>query len=86
MRRFLVDNLRHWVQHFHVDGLRLDATHALVDSRAQHLLAELAGAALAVGAAAGRTVLLVAEDDRNDPRVTAPPEAGGFGLDGTLVR
>ncbi len=82
VRRFIVDNLRHWVQHFHVDGLRLDATHALVDSRAQHILAELAGAALAAGAAAGRTVLLVAEDDRNDPRLTAPLEAGGFGLAG----
>ncbi|MGD9704145.1 MAG: malto-oligosyltrehalose trehalohydrolase [Acidimicrobiia bacterium] len=82
VRRYIIDNVRHWIEHYHVDGLRLDATHALVDSRAQHILAELAQEALALGAAVGRTILLVAEDDRNDPRITTAAEAGGYGLDG----
>ena len=42
MRRYIVDNALMWLRDYHVDGLRLDAVHALVDTRAMHILEELA--------------------------------------------
>ena len=41
MRRYIIDNALMWLREYHVDGLRLDAVHALVDTRATHLLEEL---------------------------------------------
>jgi maltooligosyltrehalose trehalohydrolase len=82
VRAYLLDNLRSWLVHFHMDGVRIDATHTLVDRRPRHVLAEMARAATAVGASEQRTIVLIAEDERNDPRLTRPEEAGGYGLDG----
>lgn len=81
VRRFFVDSARRWVREFHVDGLRLDAVHSIVDLTARPFLAELAEAVRAEAAARGRPVHLVAESNLNDPRVVTPEEAGGLGLD-----
>jgi maltooligosyltrehalose trehalohydrolase len=78
VRRFFIENALQWVQDFHVDALRLDATHALVDDSEPHFLAEL-GSVLRTEA--GRDVLLVAEDHRNLARLARPAVAGGLGLD-----
>ncbi len=80
VRRFLVDSALAWLRDFHIDGLRLDAVHALVDDRATHVLTELQVAVDALGAEVGRPLFLVAESDRNDPRTVTPREAGGTGL------
>lgn len=80
VRRFVIGNALRWLREFHVDGLRLDAVHALVDDRATHLLEELSAAVDAYAAACGRPLFLVAESDRNDPRTVTPREAGGLGL------
>jgi maltooligosyltrehalose trehalohydrolase len=80
VRRFLIDNARMWLRDFHVDGLRLDAVHALLDSRATHFLEELAVAVDGLAVAVGRPLFLVAESDRNDPRTVTAREAGGYGL------
>jgi len=61
-----------------VDGLRLDATHAIADDSRPHFLAELTSV---VRAAAGRDVLLIAEDERNIARMKMPADTGGYGLD-----
>lgn len=82
VRRWVVDNACAWLRDFHLDGLRLDAVHALVDHRATHLLEELATEVDALAAALGRPVFLVAESDLNDPRLVTPREAGGLGLTG----
>jgi maltooligosyltrehalose trehalohydrolase len=63
MRRYVVDNALFWLTEFRFDGLRLDATHALVDRTPKHVLRELAEAV----ASLEPKRLLVAEDDRNDP-------------------
>lgn len=76
VRRFFLDAALHWVRDFHVDGLRLDATHAIEDRSATHLLEQLAEEAKGVG----RPVVLIAESDANDPRVFRSPRQGGFGL------
>jgi maltooligosyltrehalose trehalohydrolase len=81
VRRFVVDNARHWVQEYHVDALRLDAVHGIFDLGARHVLTEIADAARAAGAAMGRTVVVIAESDQNDPRVVTPADRHGIGMD-----
>jgi maltooligosyltrehalose trehalohydrolase len=82
VREHVLGNAAHWFTRYHVDGLRLDATHALVDRTARHVLEELSTLTASLAAHVGRTLVLVAEDDRNDPRLSAPRDAGGLGLDG----
>ena len=80
VRAFIVDNALMWLRDYHVDGLRLDAVHALHDDGPVHILEELAQAADALSSDLGRPLSLVAESDLNDPRVILPREAGGYGL------
>jgi maltooligosyltrehalose trehalohydrolase len=68
-----------WVQEYHVDGFRLDAVHALHDTRAVHLLEEMATEVDALSARLGRPLVLVAESDLNDPRMISARGAGGTG-------
>jgi maltooligosyltrehalose trehalohydrolase len=79
VREFVVENALHWVHEYHVDGFRLDATHAIVDGSPRHVLAELADRARA--SAGSRTLLFVAEDDRNLTSIVEPTSAGGWGFD-----
>jgi maltooligosyltrehalose trehalohydrolase len=81
VRRFIIDNALMWLRDFHVDGLRLDAVHALHDERALTLLEELAAEVAALSAQLGRPLWLIAESDRNDPRTVTPRAARGLGLD-----
>ena len=82
VRRYILDNLRMWFEEFHVDGLRLDAVHALPDRSPTHLLEEMAVVTAQVAAARRKPLFLVAESDLNDTRLVTPREAGGYGLDG----
>jgi maltooligosyltrehalose trehalohydrolase len=77
VREFVIRNALFWVHEYHVDGLRLDATHAIIDDSPKHLLQELAER---VHASADRPIVLIAEDERNDRRLLLPPP-DGFGLD-----
>ncbi|MBW4721207.1 malto-oligosyltrehalose trehalohydrolase [Saccharothrix obliqua] len=80
VRRYVVDNALGWLRDFHVDGLRLDAVHALVDRGAVHVLEQLAVEVDALSAAVGRPLTLIAESDLNDARLVSAREAGGYGL------
>ncbi|MFJ4851026.1 MULTISPECIES: malto-oligosyltrehalose trehalohydrolase [unclassified Streptomyces] len=80
VRDFLVGSALAWLRDYRLDGLRLDAVHALVDTRAVHLLEELSTAVDALSASLGRPLFLVAESDRNDPLTTTPRDAGGLGV------
>ncbi len=80
VRRFIIDNAVMWLRDFHVDGLRLDAVHALFDDRAVTLLEELSAEVSAWSTRLGRPLWLIAESDRNDPLTVTPREAGGLGL------
>ena len=81
VRRFFIENALMWIRQFHVDALRLDAIHAIVDPSPRPFLAELAGAVHAAADELGRPAYLIAENNRNDPRIFQPPTAGGYGLD-----
>ena len=80
VRRFFCDNALMWLRDYHVDGLRLDAVHAFLDSSALPFLEQLAEEVAALEAELGRELVLVAESDRNDPRLVRPREAGGLGM------
>lgn len=79
-RRFVVDNALRWFRDFHVDALRLDAVHALVDDSEQHVLAQLADETAALASELGRPLGLVAESDLNDARMVTPTGSGGLGM------
>jgi len=79
VRRFFVENALHWVHEYHIDGLRLDATHAMQDDSPVHFLAELT---TTVRERTDRPVVFVAEDHRNLAQMLRPAGEGGWGLDG----
>ncbi|WP_131740088.1 malto-oligosyltrehalose trehalohydrolase [Actinomadura roseirufa] len=81
VRAFVVQNALMWLRDYHVDGLRLDAVHAIADQRAVHVLEELEGAVASLSAHLGRELFLIAESDLNDPRMVTSRDAGGYGLD-----
>ena len=81
VRRFVIDNALMWLRDYHVDGLRIDAVHAIVDTSAIHLLEQLAVEVEELAAEVGRPLHLIAESDLNDPRLIRGREAGGYGLD-----
>ena len=80
VRRYILDNAAMWLRDYHLDGLRIDAVHALVDERAIHLLEEMSVEVRALGAQLHKPLFLIAESDLNDPRVVTAPEAGGLGM------
>ncbi|GAA4670305.1 malto-oligosyltrehalose trehalohydrolase [Frondihabitans cladoniiphilus] len=86
VRAYISDNTQLWLDTYHVDALRLDAVHALVDDSDLHLLEELAIRAARLAAHVGRPKVLIAESDKNDASLVTPREAAGrsgaaFGLD-----
>ncbi|MEE2521205.1 malto-oligosyltrehalose trehalohydrolase [Pseudarthrobacter sp. J75] len=82
VREYILDNAAMWLRDYHVDGLRLDAVHALKDERAVHLLEELGALGDEVTAQTGLPRTMIAESDLNNPRLIYPRNAQGYGLDG----
>ncbi|HEY6745467.1 MAG TPA: malto-oligosyltrehalose trehalohydrolase [Mycobacteriales bacterium] len=80
VRRYILDNALMWLHEFHVDGLRLDAVHALVDLGALHILEEMTIEVDALSTHLRRPLTLIAESDLNDPRLVRSRDAGGYGL------
>ncbi|WP_326807335.1 malto-oligosyltrehalose trehalohydrolase [Streptomyces sp. NBC_01775] len=80
VRSYLIGSALAFLRDYQLDGLRLDAVHALADTRAQHFLAELSEAVDTLAAHTGRPLFLIAESDLNDPRTTAPRSVNGHGL------
>jgi maltooligosyltrehalose trehalohydrolase len=79
VREFIIDNALHWIREYHVDGLRLDATHALIDESGRHVVEELAAEARR---AAAWPIVIHAEDHRNLTSIVEPADRAGWGLDG----
>lgn len=81
VRNYFIENALYWLRDYHLDGLRLDAVHAIYDFGAKHFLAELAEKVKALEEQQERQVYLIAESDLNDVRVINPPQRGGYGID-----
>ncbi len=81
VRAYIIENAIMWCRDYHVDGLRLDAVHALLDNRAIHILEELKTEMQVLSTALSKPISLIAESDMNNPRVISPVEAGGYGID-----
>jgi maltooligosyltrehalose trehalohydrolase len=81
VRRYFTENALYWVKECHIDALRLDAVHAIMDKSPHPFLAELAEAVHGEAARLKRPVHLMAEDDLNDAALIRPPRLGGYGLD-----
>jgi maltooligosyltrehalose trehalohydrolase len=80
VREFFIANAEYWIEEYHFDGLRLDATHRIYDDSDDHILAAIGRRVRA--AAAGRETFIAAENDDRTVRIAQPPVAGGYGLDG----
>lgn len=81
VRNFFIQNALHWFRNYHIDGLRIDAIHSILDSSAKPFLQELTEKIEEFSLHQGRKYYLIAESDLNDSKVIKPKEIGGFGFD-----
>jgi maltooligosyltrehalose trehalohydrolase len=79
VREYFVANAGYWVDEYHFDGLRLDATQSIFDDSPEHILAAVARRVREAGG--GRATLLVAENEPQHVKLVRPPDRGGYGLD-----
>src|SRR5207248_1225956 len=78
-REFFVANAGYWIDEYHLDGLRLDATQAIFDRSEDHIIAAVARQVRSAGR--GRTTFVVAENEPQHAKLARPAERGGYGLD-----
>lgn len=81
VRKYFIGNALGWFEDFHIDALRLDATHSIVDISALPFLRELSEETLHLSDQLNRRLYLIAENDRNDVAFVQPVDSGGLGLD-----
>lgn len=80
VREFFASNAAYWIDEFHLDGLRLDATQTIHDGSPEHVITTIVRSARA--AARGRDLVIVAENEPQDVGLVRAPQAGGYGVDG----
>jgi len=80
VREFFITNARYWIEEFHFDGFRFDATQSIFDSSEEYIIGAIARAARA--AAGDRSIVLFAENERQEPKLARPQEQGGDDVDG----
>ena len=81
VRRFFIENALYWLEDCHIDALRLDAVHAILDFSARPFLEELARTVHRAAERLNRRIYCIAESALNDTRIIRPRELGGFALD-----
>jgi maltooligosyltrehalose trehalohydrolase len=81
VRRFFLENALYWIEECHIDALRLDAVHAIVDFSARPFLEMLARAVQHAAERLNRRIYCIAESALNDTRIVRPRQLGGFALD-----
>jgi maltooligosyltrehalose trehalohydrolase len=79
VREFIIANAGYWIDEFHIDGLRLDATQQIFDTTSPHVLAEIT--CRAREAARERRIIIVAENEPQHVKLIRPPDQGGYGMD-----
>ena len=82
VRELFVANAGYWIDEFHLDGLRLDATQSIFDDSPRHVLHDIGDRVRAAGARlGGRSTVIVNENEPQESRLVRPVDAGGYGLD-----
>jgi maltooligosyltrehalose trehalohydrolase len=79
VREFFLANARYWIEEYHLDGLRLDATQNLFDTSPDHIIAAIGREVRA--AARGRSTIIVAENEPQRTQLVRPAARGGYDLD-----
>jgi maltooligosyltrehalose trehalohydrolase len=79
VREFYEANARHWISEYHLDGFRFDATHAIRDGSADHILAQVCRGARE--AAGRRRIYLICENEPQEAKIVRPAERGGYAMD-----
>jgi len=79
VREYFVTNAKYWIEEFHLDGFRFDATQAILDDSEDHILAAIAREARAAGR--GKSIYMIAENESQHTRIVRPQAKGGFGFD-----
>ena len=82
VREYIIENALYWIREYHIDGLRMDAVHAIKDDSPIHVIAELRDRVQQFALHAKREITLVAESDENSPRYARARNRGGYGLNG----
>src|SRR5437660_5589308 len=80
VREFFITNGRYWVEEFHLDGFRFDATHAIRDRSGEYIIGAVGR--VAREAAGARSIILVVENDLQEAKMVRPCSEGGDDLDG----
>ena len=80
VREFFITNGRYWVEEFHLDGFRFDATHAIRDRSTEYIIGAVGR--VAREAAGARSIILVVENDLQEAKMVRPCSEGGDDLDG----
>ena len=81
LRRFVIANAIYWYDEFHVDALRVDAVHCMLDDSDPHVVVELSEAVQSWASKSGRPAALIAESNVYDSQMLKPRSAGGAGFD-----
>jgi maltooligosyltrehalose trehalohydrolase len=81
VRYFFISNALEWITDYHIDALRLDAVHSILDHSALNILEEMSNAVRERAISLNRRVYLIAESALNDTRIIQPTGLGGYGLD-----
>jgi maltooligosyltrehalose trehalohydrolase len=81
VRNYFLENVRHWLVNYHIDGLRLDAVDTIYDLGAKHFLQELSEEVLRIKQEEGKEKFLIAESDLNDIKIIKPVSECGYGID-----
>src|SRR6516162_8757457 len=79
VREFFIANAGYWIDEYHLDGLRLDATQEIFDRSEDHILAAIVRQSRSAGR--GRTIFIVGENETQEARLARAPDRGGYGLD-----
>lgn len=80
VREFFIANAGYWIDEYHLDGLRLDATQNIYDSSTNHMLASITERVRQAGG--GRSTIIVAENESQQTKLVRPADQGGYGMDG----